>query len=170
MTEGTSGISWWSTAMFSQSSCGELSPKFVNIFIYHMCLRFKGLRPILGDYCHNARGYVRNRKWDPKAVRPSDLTYCSHKPACIVTTNPDRSVLITIITWHFQFHVVNVSILHLKYKYGAQSESHFACYSHRYVTWWPVTTAGLPVIGAGSRSTRTHFSYTQDSWRRAYVT
>ena len=29
--------------------------------------------------------------------------YCSHKPECIVTTNPNRSVLITIIAWHFQF-------------------------------------------------------------------
>ena len=26
-------------------------------------------------------------------------------------------ILISIITWHFQFHLVNVSILHLKYKY-----------------------------------------------------
>ena len=29
----------------------------------------------------------------------------------ILATNPDRSVLITIVTWHFQFHLVNVSIL-----------------------------------------------------------
>ena len=28
---------------------------------------------------------------------------------------PDRSVVITIITWHFQFRPVNVSIPHLKY-------------------------------------------------------
>ena len=26
-----------------------------------------------------------------------DLTYCSHKPECIVTTNLDRSILIRII-------------------------------------------------------------------------
>ena len=42
---------------------------------------------------------------------------------CIVTTNPDRSTLIMIITWHFQFRLVNVSILHLKGGYRARSES-----------------------------------------------
>ena len=75
-----------------------------------------------------------------EGVSPKDLTYCSHKPECIVTTNPDRSVLITIITWHFQFRPVNVSILHLKYDYRARSESRFVCYSHCYVTWYPLTT------------------------------
>ena len=88
---------------------------------FHM---FKGLRPVL-------EGFV---------VTMHDLTYCSHKPECIVTTNPDRSVLITIITWHFQFRPMNVSILHLKYDYPARSESRFACYSHCYVTWYPLTT------------------------------
>ena len=43
-----------------------------------------------------------------EAVKPRDLKHCLHKPNCIVTTNPDRSVLITIITWHFQFQLVNV--------------------------------------------------------------
>ena len=93
-----------------------------------------------GVCCHNGRGRVRNRKSNPEGVSPRDLTYCSHKPECIVTTNPDRSVLITIITWHFQFRPVNVSILHLKYDYRARSESLFACYSHCYVTWYPLTT------------------------------
>ena len=93
-----------------------------------------------GVCCHNARRRVRNRKSNPEGVSPRDLTYCSHKPECIVTTNPDRSVLITIITWHFQFRPVNVSILHLKYDYRARSESRFACYSHCYVTWYPLTT------------------------------
>ena len=55
-----------------------------------------------------------------------DLTYYSHKPECIMTTNPDRSVLITIITWHFQFRPVNVSHLHLRYEYRARSKSRFA--------------------------------------------
>ena len=39
---------------------------------------------------------------------------------------------------HFQFHLVNVSIFQLKYEYGAWSE--YACYSHCYVTWCPLTT------------------------------
>ena len=72
---------------------------------------------------------------NPEADRPRDLTY---KPKCVVTTNPNRSVLITIITWHFQSNFVNVSILHLKYEYGAQRKSHFAYYSHCYVTWYPL--------------------------------
>ena len=93
-----------------------------------------------GVCCHNARGRVRNRKSNPEGVSPRDLTYCSHKPECIVTTKPDRSVLITIITWHFQFRPVNVSILHLKDDYRVRSESRFACYSHCYVTWCPLTT------------------------------
>ena len=47
---------------------------------------------------------------------------------------------VTLYSWHFQFHSVNVSILHLKYEYRARSESHFACYSHCYITWCPLTT------------------------------
>ena len=90
--------------------------------------------------CHNARGRVQNRKSNPEGVSLRDLTYCSHEPECIVTTNPDRSVLIRIITWHFQFRPVNVSVFHLKYDYRARSESRFACYSHCYVTWYPLTT------------------------------
>ena len=93
-----------------------------------------------GVCCHNARGRVWNRRSNPEGVSPRDLTYCSHKPECIVTTNPDRSVLITIITWHFQFRPVNVSILHLKDDYRARCESRFACYSHCYVTWCPLPT------------------------------
>ena len=93
-----------------------------------------------GVCCHNARGRVRNRKSNPEGVSPRDLTYWSHKPECIMTTKPDRSVLITIITWHFQFRPVNGSILHLKYDYRARSESRSACYSHCYVTWCPLTT------------------------------
>ena len=57
----------------------------------------------------------------------------------IVTTNPDRSVLIPIITWHFSFQSVNVDILNLNFEYGTRNESRFACYSHCYVTWCPLT-------------------------------
>ena len=64
-------------------------------------------------YAGIARGRVRNRKSNPEGVSPRDLTYSSHKPEYIVTTNPDRSALIPIITWHFQFRTVNVGILHL---------------------------------------------------------
>ena len=57
---------------------------------------------------------------------PRDLTYCSHKPECIGTTNPDRSVLITIITWHFQFHPGNVSNLHVKGAYVLEARAVYA--------------------------------------------
>ena len=54
--------------------------------------------------CPSARGRVRNRKSNPEGGSQRDFTYCMHKPECIGTINPSRSVLITIITWHFQFH------------------------------------------------------------------
>ena len=76
-----------------------------------------------GVCCPNARGRVRNRKSNPEGVSPRDLTYCSHKPECIGTTNLDRSVLITIITWHFQFHPVNVSNLHVKGAYVLEARA-----------------------------------------------
>ena len=96
-----------------------------------------------GVWCNNARRRVRNRKSNTEADRPRDLTYCSHKPECIVTTNPDRSVLNTVITWHFRFHRVNISILHIKYEYCARSASQSACYSHCYVTWWCTLMMGV---------------------------
>ena len=101
----------------------------------------KGLRPVLEGFVVTMHeGACETGSQIPRALARKDLTYCSHKPECIVTTNPDRSVLITIITWHFEFRPMNVSILHLKYNYCARSESRFACYSHCYVTWYPLTT------------------------------
>ena len=102
-----------------------------------LSLLLKGLRPVLEVCCHNKRGRIRNRKTNPEGVSPRDLTYCSHNPECIVTTNPYRSVLITIITWHFQFLPANASILHLKYECRARNDKRFACYSHCYVTCCP---------------------------------
>ena len=97
----------------------------------------KGLRHQFCRFCcHNARGRVRNRKYNPEG--PRDLTYCLHKPECIVTTNHNRSVLIRIIT-HYKFRPVNVSIPHLKSEYHVWSESRFACYFHSNITWWPLT-------------------------------
>ena len=82
---------------------------------------------------------MRNGKSNREAYRPRDLTYCSHKPECIVTTNPDWLELTTIITRHFQFHHVNINVLHLKYEYGARGENCFACYFHSYVKWCRLT-------------------------------
>ena len=84
------------------------------------------------------RSYFRRGKtW---GVSPRDLTYCSHKSVCIVTTNPGGSVLIAFISCYFQFRPVNVSILYLRCQYHARSESRFACFSQCYVTWCPLTT------------------------------
>ena len=86
---------------------------FVQLLVY--CMYTEGIKTGYGGVCcHNAWGRVQNRKSNPAAPRPRDLTYCSHNPECIVTTNPDRSALITIITWHFSFHLVNVSNLHVQ--------------------------------------------------------
>ena len=119
----------------------QLHPIDQQSIAYQSVAYIVGVKGGSGWVCfHNVRGRVRNRKSNSEAVRPRYKTYCSHKAACIVTTNPNRSVLITIITWHFQFHLVNFSILHLKYKYGARRESRFACYSHCYATWCSLTT------------------------------
>ena len=76
-----------------------------------------------GVCCPNARGHVRNRKSNPKGVSRRDLRYCSYKPECIGTTNPDRPVLITIITWHFQFHPMNISNLNVKGAYMLEARA-----------------------------------------------
>ena len=81
---------------------------------------------------------MRNRKSNSKAIRGRDFTCSLHKPDCIVTTNPDKLVLIPIITWHFSFQPLNVSILNLKGKYGTRSESRYTCSSHCYIMWCPL--------------------------------
>ena len=114
-----------STAVYLMVDCSG------SIHFKWNCLLLKGLRPVLEGFgvtqCTRAHA---NSKSNPEAVRPWDLTYCSHKPECIVVVKPDRSVLITIKTWHFQFHPANISILHLKYEYGARSKSRFGFYSY----------------------------------------
>ena len=59
--------------------------------------------------CTRARASMKS---DPEAVRPQNVTRCSRKLECSVATNPDWSVLSTIITWHFQLHLVNLCNLH----------------------------------------------------------
>ena len=100
---------------------------------------FKGLRPLLEGFVVTMHeGACETGSQIPRALaRWIWRTVCTSP-----TTNPDRSVLITVITWHFQFRPVNFSILYWKYDYRARSESRFACYSHCYVTWYPLT-AGI---------------------------
>ena len=58
------------------------------------CESIKGLRPVLEGFVVT----MHEGECETGSQIPRDLTYCSHKPECNVTTNPDRSVLITIIT------------------------------------------------------------------------
>ena len=103
----------------------------------HGCL-LKGLRPVLEGFVVTMHeGACETGSQIPRALAQGIWRTVR---TSIVTTNPDRSVLITIITWHFQFRPVNVSILHLKDDYRARSKSRFACYSHCYVTRCPLTT------------------------------
>ena len=82
--------------------------------------------------------FLRDFLWKcTRARAKQDLTYCSYKHC---DNKPGRSVLITMIAWYFQVHLVNVTILNLKYEYGIRGESHFACFSHCYVTWYPLMT------------------------------
>ena len=62
---------------------------------------------------------------------------CSHIPECMVTAHTHRSVIITIVTCHFPFYLVNFTT---KCEYGVQRESRFACFSHYCVTWCLLTT------------------------------
>ena len=53
-----------------------------------------GVKTSFGGVCsQNARRHVLNRKSNREAARPRDWTYCSHKPECIVATNPPRTGL-----------------------------------------------------------------------------
>ena len=90
--------------------------------VRQLFIMFKGLRPVLEGFsqCTRARAKQEVKSWGRS---PRDLTYCSHKPECTGTTNPDRSVLITIITWHFQFHPLNVSNLHVKGAYVLEARA-----------------------------------------------
>ena len=88
------------------------------------CVFLKGLGPVL-------EGFVVTMH--EGACETQARVHCDNKPRQI-SLNHDYNV------WYFQFHPVNVSILHLKDDYRAQSESRFACYSHCYVTWCPLTT------------------------------
>ena len=84
---------------------------------------FKGLRPVLKGFVVTMHeGACETGSQIPRALGCGIWRYSSHKPECIVKTNPDRSVLITIITWHFQFR-----------------DSRFAYHSHCYVTRCPLT-------------------------------
>ena len=55
---------------------------------------FEGLRPVL-------EGFVRTVRQIPRSNALRVWLLVSDAPSCTGTTNPDRSVLITIITWHF---------------------------------------------------------------------
>ena len=88
-----------------------------------------------GVYCHNARGRMQTGGPIPRPLGRGIGRIVRPSPSALWQQTPPEPVLITIITWHFQFHPMNVSILHLKGEYDVQSESLFPWYSHCYVTW-----------------------------------
>ena len=151
----------------------------------------KGLRPVLEGFVATMQeGACETGSQIPRALargiwrtvrtrereREREIKFIGlfgNKPECMVTTNPDRSVLITFITCHFEFHAVNVSILHLKYEYRARSESRFACYPHCYVTWCPLMTGIVASQFPSSRDAalmtcflRPFISACLNSWKR----
>ena len=95
----------------------------------------KGLRPVLKGFVVTMHeGEFKTGSQIPRPIGWGIWrTFCTNPSALWQKT--DRSVLITNIKWHFQFHLVNVSILHLKYEFGARSVSHFACHLHCYIMW-----------------------------------
>ena len=93
--------------------------------------------------CKRARA---KQEVNPKGVSARDLTYCSHKPVRIGTTIPERSVLITIITWRLQFHPVNVSNLHVKGVYVLEARAVSRAPPIVYVTWCPLNDGNCRLI------------------------
>ena len=81
---------------------------------------FKRLTPV-----HNARGRVWNRKSNPEAVVPWDLTHCSHKSECIVTTNPEfegqRYQIIGDYFIHFNADSIQGPLFAVSVKIGFQN-------------------------------------------------
>ena len=113
---------------------GDFNASCRNPVIYEHYDILKGLRPVLEGFVVTMHeGACETGSQIPRALARGIWRSVRTSPIY-------RSVLIPIITWHFQFHPVNVSILHLKYDCRARSESRFACYSHYYVTWYPLTT------------------------------
>ena len=118
-----------------------LTQIYVAIWCQWATMSFKGLRSFFWSICHNARGRARTARQIPRPLG-FDVLCAQARVHC--DTNPDRSVLITIITWHFQFHLVNISILHNTNV--VLEASRFACHSHFYVTWCQLTTKIVAVL------------------------
>ena len=97
-----------------------------------------------GVWCHNARRCVQSGNPIPRTLDHwIGRTVCTSPSAFWQQNLTDRSVLFTIVIWHFKNHPVNVSILHLEGEYGALNESSFACRFHFHVKWCPFTTVIL---------------------------
>ena len=95
----------WALSIFLEngSPLTCMGPGFCSIRSMHWLRDLDRFWRGLLSQCKSARAKQKFKQ---------DLTYRSHKSECIGTTNSDRSVLITIITWHFQFHPAKVSNLH----------------------------------------------------------
>ena len=120
----------------------HISQPTANIWVGDL---FKGVRPVLQGFVVTMHDGAC--KTGSQNLRPLGSgiwhTVCGiwrtvrTRPKCNVITNPDRSVLILIITWHVSLQSVYVHILNLKGKYGTQIESCLTCYSQIYVMWCP---------------------------------
>ena len=95
-----------------------------------LCLRgggggesFKGWKPVLEGFVVTMHEGARETGSQTRGRLAEGFDVLFAKAWVHCDNKPDRSVLITIITWHFQFHPLNISILHLKYEYRARSES-----------------------------------------------
>ena len=96
------GICWWSSV--------------------NRCL-FKRLRLVLEGFVVTMHEATCEQEVQSRSHKAKIWTYCLHKPKCMVTTQHNRLVSMTIITCHFCFHPIGVTILHLKGKYGFRSKS-----------------------------------------------
>ena len=65
------------------------SSQMTYAFARYVMHNYKGLRPVLEGFVVTMQEGA-NKKSNPDAVSPRNLTYCLHKLECIETTNPNR--------------------------------------------------------------------------------
>ena len=99
----TEFLSFPSLLLLSQFLCVcEQTVEWIEVKLHPLIPSWlKGLRTVLVGLLSLCTRVHANKKSHSRARRVRNWIYCRHVPKMIVPTNPDRPVLITIITRHF---------------------------------------------------------------------
>ena len=81
--------------------------------------------------------YDANNSSQSWGRRSWDWPYSSHVTEYSVTTKPDSAVLITIMTWHFSFHPMNVSVVINIRRWGWAWKSNYIAHRNVDVVTYP---------------------------------